>query len=68
MNEECLYFLFSDFTAKAFVLLVGFEVSAQPLALEFSIWIETIVYVTDTCGETDYKKLPSACLSTTTNF
>lgn len=48
MNEECLYFLFSDFIAKAFVLLVGFEVSAQPLALEFSIWIETIVYVTDT--------------------
>lgn len=49
LNEECLYFLFSDITAKALILLVGFKVRAQPLALEFSVWVETIVYIADTC-------------------
>lgn len=48
LNEECLYFLFSDITAKALILLVGFKVRAQPLALEFSVWVETIVYIADT--------------------
>lgn len=48
LNEESLDFLLSDITAKALILLVSFKVRAQPLALELSIWIETIVYIADT--------------------
>lgn len=68
LNEESLDFLLSDITAKALILLVSFKVRAQPLALELSIWIETIVYIADTWGDTDDWETPFTCLCTATKF
>ncbi len=49
MDIKNLHLLVSHFTALAFVLFISLQVRAEPLQLEDSIWVVTIIHLIQTC-------------------